>query len=150
MPWTCRIPKQIHSDRSKLETRRAISFRNLTLPPPTTPGVKDLQRMQLLHISWSLGLSSKMWDWLGGTLPGLPTWILRNKVNMRVQYLNLDDVLIKRAGGVAGMEEEEIKMACVDRGIDVSGKDDAVLRRLLDAWLKSGEKVPVESLLLTR
>ena len=150
VPWTCRIPRQIESDRQKLEERRAISFRNLIAELPEDMGVEKLGRMQLLHISWSLGLSSRMWDWLGGQLPGLPTSLLRRKVHRRVEYLGMDDDLITKAGGVKDMEIEEVKMALVERGIDVLGKNDNHLRGDLNAWLKSKEKVPAEKLLLTR
>ncbi|KAL3426271.1 hypothetical protein PVAG01_03063 [Phlyctema vagabunda] len=150
VPWTCRIPKQIDGDRRKLETRRRISFRNLTAPPPRENGVDELERMQLLHISWSLGLSSSMWDWLGGQYPGLPTWVLRRKVAARVNYLDLDDRLLGKPENVKHMDTEEVSMALVERGIDVLGKDDKSLRSDLASWLKSRQKAPVERLLLTR
>ncbi|ESZ95452.1 hypothetical protein SBOR_4193 [Sclerotinia borealis F-4128] len=151
VPWTCRIPKQINADRLKLEERRKTSFRNLTMKTPVAgTGVQGLQRMQLLHISWSLGLSSSMWDYIGGRFPGLPNGILKRKVARRVEYLELDDRLIKKDGGVKAMEEEELKMACVERGIDVMGRDVHMLRMQMNAWLRSSEKVSVETLLLTR
>lgn len=151
VPWTCRIPRQVDADRKKVEERRAISFRNLTMNlPPVGTGVQDLKRMQLLHINWSLGLSSSMWDYIGGRLPGLPNAILRRKVARRVEYLELDDLLIKSDGGVKPMFEEELRMACVERGIDVMGRDVHMLQMHLNAWLRSREKVGVETLLLTR
>lgn len=151
VPWTCRIPKQVDGDRKKVEERRRVSFRNLTMPPPGKEhGVKDLVRMQLLHISWSLGLSSSAWDYLGGQFPGLPTFLLRRKVSRAVDYLNMDDRLIGVSGGVGKLLGEECRMACVDRGIDVLGRKDDDLKRDLDAWLQSRGKVSVEHLLLTR
>jgi hypothetical protein len=42
VPWTCRIPKQIESDRRKLEQQRSTSFRELTTVPPTQAGVEHL------------------------------------------------------------------------------------------------------------
>jgi hypothetical protein len=150
VPWTCRIPKQIDADRRKLEARRSISFRNLTAPPPERRGVELLERMQLLHISWSLGLSSKAWDWLGSQYPGLPNFILRKRVQNRIEYLEMDDRLIVQGGGVGDMEIEEVRMALVERGVNVLGRGDKELKGDLSAWLKSAEKVPVEKLLLTR
>lgn len=151
VPWTCRIPKQIQADRAKLEERRRISFRNLTKKfEGEGKGVDGMNRMQLLHISWSLGLSSSVWDWLGGQLPGLPTGVLRRRVKSRVEYLEMDDKLISLAGGVRDMDVEEVRMALVERGVDVLGREAKGMKGELSAWLKSREKVPVERLLLTR
>jgi len=146
VPWTCRIPKQIESDRRKLEQRRSTSFRELTTVTPTQAGVEHLEKTQLLHISRSLGLSSRLWDWVGG----LPTALLRRNVSRRVDYLALDDGLIRQAGGIKDMDAEEVKMALVERGVDVLGKGEAQLKGDLNAWLLSREKAPAEKLLLTR
>jgi len=150
VPWTCRIPKQIQMDRKKLEERRSISFRNLTLPPVEEAGVEKLHRMQALHINWSLGLSSRAWDWIGGQLPGLPTSMLRRKVSRRIEYLKVDDALIQKYGGVGELSEEEVKMACVERGIDVLERGDKEMRSDLKAWIESAKKVPYERLMLLR
>lgn len=151
VPYTCRIPKQIENDRKTLEKRRDISFRNLTTAlPGNAAGAHDLERMQLLHISWSLGLSSSVWDWLGGRLPGLPTSILRRKVRKRVQYLEWDDKLIIKGGGVEGMSLEEVKMALIERGVDVLGKSESRLRSALKAWLRARDQASILRLLLTR
>ncbi|RDW73787.1 hypothetical protein BP5796_07229 [Coleophoma crateriformis] len=149
VPWTCRIPKQIEGDRRKLEMRRAISFRNLVASPPTEKGTEGLERQQLIHISWSLGLSSSAWDWLGGQYPGLPTFMLRKKVAKRVEYLEMDDRLIG-SSGAQEMTPEELTIALVERGVDVMGKSEKDLKALLVSWQKSTGKVPVENLLLTR
>ncbi|KAL2072155.1 hypothetical protein VTL71DRAFT_11498 [Oculimacula yallundae] len=151
VPWTCRIPRQIDSDRRKLEKRRAISFRNLTAKVLKGKSkAEDLNRMQLLHISWSLGLCSSKWDYLGGQLPGLPDWVLRRRVKKKVDLLEMDDTLIERFGGTKEMDIEEVKLALVARGVDVLGKEEGSLKAELNAWLKSKEKVSVERLLLMR
>lgn len=62
----------------------------------------------------------------------------------------MDDKLIKGCGGVREMEPEEVRMALVERGVDVLGKRDSLLEADLGAWLKSKEKAPVERLLLAR
>lgn len=95
-------------------------------------------------------MSSSAWDYLGGKLPGLPTFILRRKVGRAVEYLGMDDGLIREGGGIGNMEGEELRMACVERGIDVISRPDEALRADLDSWLKSREQVSVEHLLLTR
>lgn len=151
VPYVCRIPKQIEGDRKRVESRRAISFRNLTTDlPKEHEGVSDLQRMQLLHISWSLGLSSSAWDWLGGQLPGLPTFMLRRKVARAVHHIEMDDQLIKLGGGVQQINLEEMNIALVERGVDVLGKTETQVRAYLKAWIANREKISVERLLLTR
>lgn len=150
VPGTCRIPKQVGNDRRKLEERRGISFRNLTAEPPKKKGVEDLERMQLLHISWSVGLSAKAWDYLGGKLPGLPDSILRRRVHNWVEYLEMDDKLIGKPSGVYEMDIEEVKIALVQRGVNVLERNDEQLRVDLASWLNSRKKAPIERLLLTR
>jgi hypothetical protein len=100
----------------------------------------------LLHISRSLGLSSGIWDWVGG----LPTSLLRRNVSRRIEYLALDDGLIRKAGGIKDMDVEEVKIALVERGVDILGKGEAQLKGDLNAWLLSREKASAEKLLLTR
>lgn len=153
VPWTCRIPRQIEKTRRKLEERRSESFRDLTsdLPPNSTPGnsiagVENLDRFQSRHINASLGLSSKIWEWVFGP----PAILLRKRVTRKMEYLDMDDKLVRRAGGFGGLSEEELKMACVDRGINALDRKAELLRRTLDSWLRSKEKVGMEPLLLTR
>lgn len=152
VPWTCRIPKQIDSDRQKLEERRSESFRELTSLPPSSrlgvgaAAVEKLDKWELRHINSSLGLSSKLWEWVFGP----PEVLLKRKARQRMEYLDMDDTLIKRAGGVGGLSEEEVRMACVERGINVMGPSKESLKRTLDAWMKCREKVGMETLLLTR
>lgn len=67
-----------------------------------------------------------------------------------MQYLEWDDKLIKRDGGVEGMDTEEIRMALVQRGVDVLHKSDTQLRAALKAWLRARDEVSVLKLLLTR
>ena len=101
-----------------------------------------------------------MWDYLGGQYPGLPDFILRRKVRRTIEYIEMDDSLILAAGGakdtkvpndlIKEMDTEEVRMALVERGVDIQGRDEKILREHLMAWLKSRESAPVERLLLTR
>ena len=147
VPYTCRIPSQIEGERRKLEERRRISFRNLTTKYEKE---KELDRQQLLHITWSLGLSGRVWDYIGGKLPGLPDFILRSKVAKRVEYIETDDRLLRRDGRVEDLDVEEVKMACEDRGIDILNRDDEELREHLQLWLNISKKEGVTKMLLTR
>ncbi|OBT46191.1 hypothetical protein VE00_02290 [Pseudogymnoascus sp. WSF 3629] len=143
VPYTCRVPGQIEADRKKVEARRKTSFRNLTMA--FTPG-KELEKEQLVHISWSLGLSGKNWDLIGGT----PVALLKGRVARHVEYLQTDDRLIRRDGVLSDLEAEEVAIACAQRGIDVVGRSEEHLREMLEKWMAASKNTPVEKLLLTR
>jgi hypothetical protein len=52
---------------------------------------------------------------------------------------------------VGELEGEEVRMALVERGLDVQGREEWKLRADLEAWLRSRDGgAPVERLLLTR
>jgi len=71
-------------------------------------------------------------------------------VGRRVQYLEMDDKLLGSWKRVSELEEEEVKMALVERGVDVQGRPEEQLREDLTAWLRSRDTTAVERLLLTR
>jgi hypothetical protein len=147
VPYTCRVPRQIELDREKIEARRKESFRNLTTP--YVPG-KELETEQILHISSSLGLSSKMFEHIGGLQPGVMSKLLAGRVARRVEYLQTDDKLIRRDGVLSELEEREVAIACTERGIDVVGRSEEQLREALEKWMAASKTTPVERLLLTR
>ncbi len=118
-----------------------------------TETLNSLNREQLLHISRSLGLHSTWWfdeSFLAGISP--PSGLLQRRVQKAKEYIESDDKLIDRDGGVGGLDIEEVKMAMVDRGLDVLGKQDGELRRRLKdwVWLRGKKGWGVETMLLTR
>ncbi|KAI9809652.1 MAG: hypothetical protein M1825_000084 [Sarcosagium campestre] len=149
VPWTCRLPSQIRQDRTRLEDRRKQSFRNLVLDPKDLgdAGLEGLSGSQLLHVSRSLGIHSKWWPEANG-LP--PASLLKYRVGKRIEYLDRDDELISKDGGVQQMEMEEVRMALVDRGLDTTGKNDEQQREALLNWLSARKANPTTKLLLTR
>lgn len=64
--------------------------------------------------------------------------------------VDVDDDLIKSNGGVSKLSTEELKMACVERGIDVLDRSEQEIRRDLQAWMESGNQEPIVHMLLTR
>ena len=151
VPRTCYIPRQIESQREKAEKRRKESFRMGTVEEekgvPTTVG--DLNKKALLHVGASLGLYRSIWDKIGVSIwPPMP--LLRSRVRKEVDYLGLDDMAIERDGGVQGMELDEVKIALEERGLDVLGKNEELLRRSLKEWLGAKEKETVVARLVTR
>lgn len=146
VPWTCRVPAQIKNDRKKLEQIRQAAFRQLADISSDKLTIDIGKSMKLAHINKTLGLSSQLWDWIGGA----PSTILQRKVTKRLEHLILDDNLIEMAGGVGEMSVQEVEMALVDRGVDTIGKSEIQLRRNLNCWLQMRKTVSLERLLLAR
>ena len=96
-------------------------------------GLEKLGKGQLLHISRSLGLHGRVWDLSRGFLP--PVSLVRWRVRRRLAYLEQDGALLARDGGVEALSDEEVKIACEERGIDVLGQDVETLRDLLRHWV---------------
>ncbi|KAH7357924.1 hypothetical protein B0T11DRAFT_283349 [Plectosphaerella cucumerina] len=126
VPYTCRLPRQIGGSMAKAESRRAESFEALAAPAEVAPAAaRD-------HVLRSLHLVSTFWDRAGFVMPGL--WQIKG--NLRMAFLAGDDKLLLQDGGLSGLEVEELRIACAERGIDVLGKGDGELRRLLGDWLR--------------
>ena len=168
VPYTCRIPKQIEQSRRKAEERRQISFRGILkgaeAPAPrhvavTAPSIveeiKGLKRSELLHISRSLGLHGRFWDRLSpsGETLGLrlpPTAVLMYKVKKHLHYLEQDDHLMKRDGKASDLVDEEVRIACEERGVDVLQQKTSGLREVLQSWQNGGQKNSTLNMLLSR
>jgi hypothetical protein len=158
VPYRCRIPKLIRKGREKLEERRSKSFRGDMggVPTPLKKGteqevrdVKDLDALQLRHISRSLGLYFRFWERLGTVWP--PAWVLRRRLRKRLQYLEIDDALFRRDGGVALLKgDEEIRIAAEDRGIDVLNRSTGDMHRILRSWERGSEQGRTLVMLLSR
>lgn len=150
-PFTCRIPKQIEILRKTAETRRENSFKSLRTAAPlpttttTTKGGKTsgnsnsdsssitpaLAKLAPGHIARTLGLTSRLWDRVGLDSPLSTTLSAR-----AVRAIAADDKLIRRDGGVAGLVDEEVVLACEDRGMNIRGQKAGDLRRRLDEWVR--------------
>ena len=138
VPGPCRTPAQIQGDLQKLEARRQASFRTLTeVLDNRALTVERLSRDQVLHVCRSLGLLGMWAERIGvaGVMDGVG-W-LRRKLIRRVEYLLLDDELIRRDGGVIGLEKEELRRAASERGLDVLGPNEESLKETLELWVES-------------
>lgn len=77
--------------------------------------VDGMRRSELLHVSNVLGITSTKWP---GALGLPPTAWVRIRVRRRVEYLEIDDTLLERGGGVDALDGgEELRMAAVERGL---------------------------------
>lgn len=136
VPYTCRIPQQQTRERTMIEARRKESFRTRKTLIPTDSAAsnevkrkafKELSREELLHCSDVLGLHSRCWK--------PPNFLLRHRLAARIRHLALDNVLIDRYGVSAIDPGEELVMAAVERGIDVMGVDERVIRENLTKFV---------------
>jgi hypothetical protein len=160
VPYTCRIPRQIEKSRRALEETRRKSFRGEIdgyIPTmklrsrgggETVRGLEDLEKGQLMHISRSLGLHSRLWDYTKGFAPG--SGILKWRVKRHLEYLEKDDVLLVRDGGIKNLNKEEVLLACEQRGIDILGRKEEYLKDVLERWIKGRREGMVLGMLLSR
>lgn len=162
VPMTCRIPKQVEQMRAKTEERRRLSFRQgISEPamedmptisaavqetgtsqkapewPMTQVGcaatlISRLRDDQLHHLSSTLDLHSRLWDRIQQQPP---SFLLRRGISKRLAYLTSDDRLLGHDGGVRKLSWDELMIACQERGLDVLGKREEVLRQDLSWWI---------------
>ena len=149
VPRTCWIPKQIQGAQKKIEERRRRSFREGTLMKKEQrvdgKRIEELPKPALLHIGRTLGLYSEWWDKAGLRPP-----FLASSIRKKVAQLEVDDGAIRRGGGVALLDGEEMRLAAADRGLDILEKPEKELREHLRRWMAAREKRSVQYLLLTR
>ncbi|TKX22981.1 LETM1-like protein 2 [Elsinoe australis] len=89
---------------------------------------------QLLHrFSWTLGLHGRTWDRLSITPP---RWMMGRRLQERIKYLMVDDLLLQESRqGIDGLSDEEVRIACEERGIDVTDRPREDLLVDLQTWL---------------
>lgn len=133
------IPKQVAHSRTKNAKRREESFRNGTIEDgqplseiAKLQGLEGLTPSQILHLSRALALHSHYWEKLWREPP---QWVARHKVGVALQYLAADDYAINRDGGIEAMSDDEVIMACEERGMDVLEYDVATLRKRFESYL---------------
>ncbi|OTA53219.1 hypothetical protein K449DRAFT_390520 [Hypoxylon sp. EC38] len=130
-PYTCRIPKQSDALRRSTEARRAASFRALQYQLPSDGAPPPPDSVIDGHICRSLGLTSPLWDKIGLDGPFAGT-----RARRAVQRIAADDAMIREGGGVGALVDDEVVLACEDRGIDVLGKSVDELRSRLEEWVR--------------
>jgi hypothetical protein len=136
VPYTCRIPRQIGKALERAEERRSAAFQDLYGRSPD--GILSMspsagQSVARAHVLRSLHLIGNIWDRVGIT----PSWLWSMKGDLQMAYLEVDNkLLLQSDGGVSRLEPEEVKLACIDRGINVLGRKDGELRQRLGDWLR--------------
>ena len=129
VPYTCRIPKQVDKILGRAEGRRVRVRGEVRWGELDRTKVEGNEG----YIARVLEITSPIWDRVGVTLPA---GLVRGRVRKRLGWLARDDELLLNAGGVDALEAEEVRLACVDRGIAVLGMEEKSLRALLAWWLE--------------
>lgn len=162
-PATCRVPGQIAKERDTASKRKYSAL--LTHVRATTSGdgtalesvqVGSEQELSLLaelaNPAWVAGADAnavlracavfglvKSHDRMGGSaLAGL---VYRPRLERYLEYLSIDDGMIRAGGGVAAMSPAEVRIALDERGAgDVAAlrageKAETVEREWLERWL---------------
>ncbi|KAK8096010.1 letm1-like protein [Apiospora kogelbergensis] len=127
-PLTCRIPKQTAKLREKAQRRREASLWNLR--HVAADDAAGIARVAPGHVARSLNLGLALWDKMGVDLPFVQT-----RVQRAVRRIVADDFRIRDGGGVGGLVDEEVVMACEDRAMDVAAHDSKALRKKLAKWI---------------
>lgn len=137
VPRTLWIPKQVRKAREKLQERRKeAKATRQGMPPGDTNSAAEPQLAErdiVLRIGRMLGLYPTWWD----RLPWMPVGTVVNRVQRRLEELEVDDMAIERDGAVSELEEQEVSMAAERRGLDVLDKDVEELRDHLESWLQA-------------
>lgn len=114
--------------RRRAEARRAASFRALRAGSPDEHG---LRRLAPGHVCRSLDLTSAVWDKIGLDGP-----FAAARARRAVARIAADDGMIRGGGGVRALVDDEVVLACEERGMDVRGEDAGSLRARLEDWLR--------------
>ncbi|KAK6841154.1 hypothetical protein PG987_002014 [Apiospora arundinis] len=128
-PLTCRIPKQTAKLRSKAQQRREASRWNLR--HVAADDAAGIEKVTPGHVARSLGLGLSLRDKMGVDPP-----FAAARATRAVQRLVRDDFLIRDGGGVKGLVDEEVVMACEERAMDVASQEPKKLRKQLAKWIE--------------
>lgn len=87
-----------------------------------------------MHVAITLGLAPSLSSYI--VFP----FLLQRKVARKLEYLELDDILIERFGGVYALAQEggrkELEWAAMERGIDTLGRRDSEVAGALKNWFE--------------
>ncbi|OJK00641.1 hypothetical protein ASPACDRAFT_59496 [Aspergillus aculeatus ATCC 16872] len=154
-PRTCRVPRQLEKERAKRVQRKkaALLLDRGTVTAPEVGSEKEMK-----SVRWLMGVSgdgdrdavaracavfglARSHDRLAW--PMLPVY--RRRLERYLNYLEVDDELIRRGGGVQAMEAAEVRIAVEERGgVGVGSRGNGrngweverEERRWLEKWLQ--------------
>ncbi|PYI21190.1 hypothetical protein BO99DRAFT_441743 [Aspergillus violaceofuscus CBS 115571] len=154
-PRTCRVPRQLEKERAKRVQRKkgALLLDRGTVTAPEVGSEKEMKSLRWLMAAsgdgdreaaaracavFGLAGSHDRLAW-----PVLPLY--RRRLERYLDYLEVDDELIRRGGGVQAMEAAEVRIAVEERGgVGVGSRGNGRTgwevereeRRWLERWLQ--------------
>ncbi|TGZ82116.1 hypothetical protein EX30DRAFT_340013 [Ascodesmis nigricans] len=134
VPGTCRIPRQLERERRTKKHRKDKSWPKILAMPlekrlkTSKKSLRELTSQEVWHIAKVLGIEPRV----------LPLGSLaRKRVERHTEYLELDDILMKRHGGHEQLDAgEELLRAVEDRGMEVTGLEEHDLREKMELYQK--------------
>ncbi|KAJ0417172.1 hypothetical protein BJY00DRAFT_303588 [Aspergillus carlsbadensis] len=161
-PYTCRVPRQIQKYRSERLSRKtaALSAHAVAVDGSVTPpkvGSEEEMRVisQFVNKRWVEKASAEeviracavlgVTQW--HTMPSfLVQMLYRRRLKNYVEYLGLDDELMRKCGGAKALDAVEVRLAVEERagfGVAMGEEEwqaEGVQRRWLEKWLERKEK----------
>ncbi|VUC37469.1 unnamed protein product [Clonostachys rosea] len=133
VPLPCRPPMLTSRHLEKAEARRKIAFEQFEAKAPAGALTAGLSKHAARnHVLRSLYLSGAPWEHLQFMPPGM--W--QAKGYWRLAFLEGDDKKLIEDGGITGLIKEELRIACMERGINVLGKSETDMKAALGDWLR--------------
>ncbi|OIW26576.1 hypothetical protein CONLIGDRAFT_480877 [Coniochaeta ligniaria NRRL 30616] len=141
VPFTCRIPRQVRKLRVAAEERRAAARREgrwrresgLGTVAGRGEAAPLVETVEMPIVARVLGLVGQGWDRIGW----VPAALAQGRVGRWREFVVRDDgMLRRREDGVGRLEDDEVELACVDRGINTVDRDVGELRSVLETWLE--------------
>lgn len=133
VPLTCRLPNQKRKTIERSEARRADIFQQIEEAYPegvlSSSMTQGAARSLVLR---NLYLTGNIWETVKAAPPG--AWALKGSAH--IKYLIGDDKNLLKDGAPSGLIKDELRNACIERGLNVSNKSESDLRTLLGDWLR--------------
>ena len=139
------IPKQVEGARRRVEERRRVARKvsgietswDTLIAGRALEESTGAERIRIgRFVAQSLDLYPAWWDQYFATI--VPTALVERRARRRVEDITVDDLAIRRDGGVGSMNAEEVVWACEERGIDVLERGEKDLRGELEKWMRLG------------
>ena len=92
-----------------------------------------------MHVATTLNIAPSLLNYIAYP------YLLQRRVQRKIEYLELDDILIERFGGLEELVREggrrELEWAAMERGIDTLNKKEIELKEALRGWFEKRKQL---------